>query len=315
MKTDRLLLVAIVAVMVAVVGYLFFSDDSRASGRGDAAAQARDGGAETASSLGAFEQQKQLERARQGCDEVVLPTDFDGRSAEDVAALYDQSEAWKISLANDQADAFGPGRKVFVPRAWILAREASLLSSKRIGAEGTVAQGDDASTSGGKANGADPVGAAVDPKRDSGGGSSASSQPKSAPVSSEKVAGAKGSSEKSAPEKPVVAKASTPSSSAEKAAPWGFLLRKDVGRAPRDSGARPAPLRSAERSAIPASVSLAATPTAGRGYEAKQGDTLWKIAEAAYGKGSRWKELAAANEGSVGADGSRLRAGMKILIP
>lgn len=49
-------------------------------------------------------------------------------------------------------------------------------------------------------------------------------------------------------------------------------------------------------------------------YEVKRGDTLWKIAQAAYHDGSRTAEIKAANPGLVGADGS-VREGTVLRIP
>lgn len=45
-----------------------------------------------------------------------------------------------------------------------------------------------------------------------------------------------------------------------------------------------------------------------------ENESLWEIAKAYYGRGSRWSEIAAANPGRVGADGA-VREGVKIKIP
>ena len=54
-------------------------------------------------------------------------------------------------------------------------------------------------------------------------------------------------------------------------------------------------------------------------YTVKSGDTLWEIAEGAYGDGSRWVEILTANSGQVGylANGAQalIVPGQQLLIP
>ncbi|MBK9384579.1 MAG: LysM peptidoglycan-binding domain-containing protein [Planctomycetes bacterium] len=295
MKTDRLLLVAIVAVMAAVVGYLFFSDEAAPGGRGDSAALQSAAG-EPRTTLGAFEEQKRLEKARQGCSEFELPSDFKGRSAEDIAELFGRqpSMASRISTANGVADGFRAGQKVFVPADWIAARQTSsgagganpLGGSNPLVSGETVAAADQSPSVGAENNGrpspiTSPVGElpkgelAQDP-----------------PVARDEV------------QKPV-ARANDPS---ETPRPWSSFLMKKVPVSGSGATVNPTEARAREASAT-------TKPTPGQSYRAVSGDTLWKIAEAAYGKGSRYKEIARANEALVGADGSLLRAGMVLRIP
>jgi nucleoid-associated protein YgaU len=53
-------------------------------------------------------------------------------------------------------------------------------------------------------------------------------------------------------------------------------------------------------------------PAQTRPYTVRRNDTLWKIAQNAYGNGQRWKDIVAANEG---LDPARLRVGQTILLP
>ena len=53
-------------------------------------------------------------------------------------------------------------------------------------------------------------------------------------------------------------------------------------------------------------------PAPTRPYTVRRNDTLWKIAQNAYGDGQRWKDIVAANEG---LDPARLRIGQTILLP
>jgi LysM repeat protein len=294
MKTDRLLLVAIVAVMAAVVGYLFFSDEAAPGGRGDTAALQSATG-EPRTTLGAFEEQKRLEQARKGCAEFELPSEFKGRSAEDIAAFFGYpSMAYLISTANGNADGFRAGEKIYAPEAWIAARKAASGAGGEQRGDALTGLGSEQKVAGAGGAGAGN-GSGVEGER-----------PVPTPVDPPKDVLAKGDqprpSDEPAPKK--VARANDPS---ETPRPWGFLMKN----VPASGGSGTANREDAR--ALPASTT--AKPTPGQSYRAVSGDTLWKIAEAAYGKGSRYKEIARANESLVGSDGSLLRAGMVLRIP
>jgi nucleoid-associated protein YgaU len=57
----------------------------------------------------------------------------------------------------------------------------------------------------------------------------------------------------------------------------------------------------------------------GASYTVKSGDTLWEIAEAAYGNGAEWTKILDANKSSIGllADGSQalIRPGQVLVLP
>ena len=53
----------------------------------------------------------------------------------------------------------------------------------------------------------------------------------------------------------------------------------------------------------------------GRTYEVKSGDSLSKIAKAAYGSGARWKEIYEANKAVIGSDPNKIKPGQKLRIP
>lgn len=71
------------------------------------------------------------------------------------------------------------------------------------------------------------------------------------------------------------------------------------------TAAKPAPQRRTT------SVRASAPRTTDRNYTVKKGETLYRIAKAQLGKGSRWKEIAELNQ----VDGSTLRVGQVILLP
>mgnify|MGYP001617682452 FL=1 len=50
-------------------------------------------------------------------------------------------------------------------------------------------------------------------------------------------------------------------------------------------------------------------------YEIAAGDSLWKIAEDAYGDGYKWSEVYEANKETIGSNPSMLVKGMKITLP
>lgn len=292
MKTDRLLLVAIVAVMAAVVGYLFFSDDAAPGENGGAAARSSAG--DPLTTLGAFEEQKRLEKARAGCVEFELPSDFKGRSAEEIAAYFGhESMPYRISTANGNADGFKAGQKIYAPAEWVAERQRA--QSPASGTSVTPLHG-------GEALPLVAEGGAVDPDRED---QEEQRPPAPAP---EKLANRE--EPKAAP------RTNDPSETPQ---PWGFLMRKvpasgsGATAQPANATAQPAAVQPSNAKALEASAT--AKPTPGKSYRARQGDTLWKIAEIAYGKGSRYKEIARANEALVGSDGSLLRAGMVLRIP
>lgn len=49
-------------------------------------------------------------------------------------------------------------------------------------------------------------------------------------------------------------------------------------------------------------------------YTVQKGDTLWKIAQQAYGSGRRWRKIYEANKDVI-ADPSKIYAGQVIMIP
>lgn len=53
-------------------------------------------------------------------------------------------------------------------------------------------------------------------------------------------------------------------------------------------------------------------PPRTRIYTVRRNDTLWKIAQQAYGDGQRWKDIVAANDG---LDPARLRVGQQLVLP
>jgi nucleoid-associated protein YgaU len=64
----------------------------------------------------------------------------------------------------------------------------------------------------------------------------------------------------------------------------------------------------------------AAAPTAGRtvdaaGYLVQEGDTLYSIARARLGDGTRWEEIYDANRAVIGEDPRRLKVGTRLSLP
>lgn len=70
--------------------------------------------------------------------------------------------------------------------------------------------------------------------------------------------------------------------------------------------------RPAGESLPPATNEEATTPTTGKTYTVVAGDNLWKIAEAAYGSGYNWKDIAQENN-IVNPD--QIEVGQKLSIP
>ena len=64
--------------------------------------------------------------------------------------------------------------------------------------------------------------------------------------------------------------------------------------------------------ATPAEGVSVGSATPGSTYQVKKGDTLWSIAARVYGKGQRWKDIAAANPG---IDPNRVKSGQVINLP
>jgi nucleoid-associated protein YgaU len=62
-------------------------------------------------------------------------------------------------------------------------------------------------------------------------------------------------------------------------------------------------------------ASPSAAPTPGGTYTVREGDTLYSIAKALFGDGTRWDELYDANKATIGADPKSLRTGMKLSMP
>ena len=82
----------------------------------------------------------------------------------------------------------------------------------------------------------------------------------------------------------------------------------DASDASYAAPANPAPTRKVSASARPARASSAG----GSKYTVKKGDSLWTIAVAKYGNGSKWKAIAAANPK---IDPNHVRAGQTIVLP
>jgi len=69
---------------------------------------------------------------------------------------------------------------------------------------------------------------------------------------------------------------------------------------------------------------LAATTTSNRpataeasskSYTVVKGDTLWKIAKAQYGDGSKWQTIYNANKSTIGSNPDKIKPGQKLVIP
>ncbi len=63
---------------------------------------------------------------------------------------------------------------------------------------------------------------------------------------------------------------------------------------------------------LPPVANESATPTSGKTYTVVAGDSLWKIAESAYGSGYNWTDVAKANKL---ANPSKIEVGQKLSIP
>ena len=63
----------------------------------------------------------------------------------------------------------------------------------------------------------------------------------------------------------------------------------------------------------PARAVAAAPPL--RRVTVQRGDSLWSIAVASYGDGSRWRSLWTANRAQIGADPRDLAVGMRLVLP
>jgi 5'-nucleotidase len=78
----------------------------------------------------------------------------------------------------------------------------------------------------------------------------------------------------------------------------------------------PAPVASSKRTSSHAAPRTAhgvsAASATGARYTIKKGDSLWKIAQAKYGDGNRWKKIANANPQ---IDPNNIKAGQTITIP
>jgi nucleoid-associated protein YgaU len=53
----------------------------------------------------------------------------------------------------------------------------------------------------------------------------------------------------------------------------------------------------------------------GDNYAVQAGDTLWSIAQEAYGNGGYWQKVYDANKGAIGSDPNGLTAGTVLYIP
>lgn len=69
------------------------------------------------------------------------------------------------------------------------------------------------------------------------------------------------------------------------------------------------------RLTVEARVTMKTKVKGGSSYTIRKGDTLWKIAETAYGAGAYWPEVEAANRGLVKAGGKFILAGVTISLP
>lgn len=291
MKTDRLLLVAIVAVMAAVVGYLFFSDDTQPGDRRDTP------GAALTANAGAGGGPRQT-LGGEPTETFVLPADFKGRSPEDVATFFarPRSEAYKYSLANADSSQTKAGQAVNVPTAWLAAYRQKLDEANPKGV-GETPGANESTLANGPTVGTDE------------------SEPSAVPVQKNALPTKKndaGDAPRTEAPPIQVAKRDN-ASAADKEAPWASFLHK-VPREQETTAPRPVPVPASSRTSSDP-VRLSSKPTSGFAYEARQGDTLWKIAETVYGKGTRYTDIVSANQALVGSDGSKLRAGMVIFIP
>ena len=97
------------------------------------------------------------------------------------------------------------------------------------------------------------------------------------------------------------------------AAPKFSPLAAESSPAPAAIMTSPSPQPNIAAAIAPPSQPLAASSSAERTITVQPGDSLWKLAQQALGRGSRWHELIAANPGIV--DPTRLTAGTKIVVP
>lgn len=94
-------------------------------------------------------------------------------------------------------------------------------------------------------------------------------------------------------------------------------VRADAQRMIEEPDGGQAAVNEATRQAVEGKADeppLAATPTSGRRYTVRPGDTLSRLAREAYGNAAGWTRIRDANRSTTNPDG-RLRAGETILIP
>lgn len=278
MKTDRLLLVAIVGVMAVVAGYLLFSDEGgeKPQSMPGLQAQVREGETGTLEQIGG--QRDDVARAREGALEIAVPAGWNGGTIEQMAAYLGvpAAQIGTFGVMNQGRREFPAGGTVWVP----LAVHDAL-------ARGPIAPGPEDGLGGREDNrGSDPtpVGGEV---RGTGNGTTARPEPKAAPKTN------------LPPDRQVN--------------PWNkFLMAEDAPIAEPASVRNVQPVSSSARK-----LPLSDTPKPQHAYKVRSGENLWKISERAYGNGGRWKEILVANSGLLdpAKEGADLGEGMILVIP
>ena len=74
-------------------------------------------------------------------------------------------------------------------------------------------------------------------------------------------------------------------------------------------------IRGKKTTATPAATPSTAPAVAGKTYVVKSGDSLSKIAKAAYGEGKRWPEIYEANKQLIGDNPNMIHPGQTLRIP
>jgi nucleoid-associated protein YgaU len=74
-------------------------------------------------------------------------------------------------------------------------------------------------------------------------------------------------------------------------------------------------IRGVVKTTTPAATPVATPAVAGKTYVVKSGDSLSKIAKAAYGEGKRWPEIYEANKALIGDNPNLIHPGQTLRIP